>query len=70
MNDIKIEDKPTYCHAWTSNISDKVMCNSIPCCGYCFHGKTDRVTDGFKDVNIIGKNQAPYYNDTRKNKKD
>tara|TARA_R110000868_G_C10630268_1_gene743097 strand:- start:61 stop:480 length:420 start_codon:yes stop_codon:yes gene_type:complete len=45
--EIKIENKPTYCNAWTSNISDKVMCNTIPCCGYWVHGRTDKVLDGF-----------------------
>ncbi len=34
---IKLKDKPFYCHAWTSKISDKVLCNHMPCCGYC-HG--------------------------------
>ena len=43
----KIEEKPTYCHAWVSKVSDKVMCNSIPCCGYAHHGLKDRVTNGF-----------------------
>jgi hypothetical protein len=35
MNEnIKIEDKPIYCSAWVSKISKKVMCNTIPCCGF------------------------------------
>lgn len=68
MGQIKIENKPKYCHAWTSDISDKVMCNSINCCGYAYHGRTDKVTKGFKDIDKIGKNQTPYYNDMRKEK--
>lgn len=30
----KIEDKPIYCHAWVSKVSDQVMCNHLPCCGF------------------------------------
>jgi len=37
MEEIVIENKPIYCNAWISKISDKVMCNAIPCCGFC-HG--------------------------------
>ncbi len=56
MNEPKIKDKPTYCSAWVSKISDKVLCNSIPCCGFCIHGRTDRVTKGFeKFVNDVGR---------------
>jgi|LakMenE01Jun11ns_1017448.scaffolds.fasta_scaffold6530381_1 hypothetical protein len=70
QEEIKIENKPVYCNAWTSNISDKVMCNTIPCCGYCVHGRTDKVLDGFTAIDKVGKHQAPYYNDMRKEKND
>ena len=51
----KIEEKPTYCHAWVSKVSDKVMCNTMTCCGYAFHGLKDRVTNGFmKSANKKG----------------
>jgi len=67
--DMKIEDKPIYCHAWTSNISSRVMCNSIPCCGYSIHGEHPKLPlKGFKDIDKIGRHQAPYYNDMRKEK--
>jgi len=62
---IRIENKPRYCSAWTSNISDKPMCNTIPCCGFCNHGKTDFVSKGFKDTDKVGSNQAPTFNDMR-----
>jgi hypothetical protein len=35
----KIEDKPIYCSAWVSKINDHVMCNTIPCCGFCLDGR-------------------------------
>ena len=44
------------------------MCNTIPCCGYAHHGRTDKVLEGFTKINEIGLNQAPYYNDMRKEK--
>ena len=51
----KIEEKPTYCHAWVSKVSDKVMCNTMTCCGYAHHGLHDRVTNGFmKSLNKDG----------------
>jgi hypothetical protein len=51
----KIEEKPKYCHAWVSKVSDKVMCNTITCCGYAHHGLKDRVTNGFmRSVNENG----------------
>ncbi len=49
---IKIENKPIYCSAWVSQLSSKVMCNSIPCCGYFLHGKTNKVTPGFNTEQI------------------
>ncbi len=52
---IKIENKPKYCHAWVSKTSSKVMCNSIPCCGYSIHGLTDKVLSDFKDTDKIGR---------------
>ena len=68
---MKIEDKPKYCHAWTSNISDEVMCNTIPCCGFHISAKAEKAIKeegSFKDYDKIGNNQAPYYNDMRKEK--
>jgi len=35
MHIVNIEDKPKGCFAWTPKNSKKVMCNSIPCCGFC-----------------------------------
>lgn len=52
---IKIENKPKYCSAWVSKISKKAMCNVIPCCGFCRHGKSDKVSPGFNDINKVGK---------------
>lgn len=51
----KIEDKPIYCSAWVSKVSDKVMCNTIPCCGYAYHGCKDKVTNGFTDTDKVGR---------------
>ena len=54
----KIEDKPIYCHAWTSLISDKVMCNSLPCCGFCMSPGFEKVIKdegSFKDYDKIGR---------------
>ena len=52
---MEIEDKPLYCHAWISKINRNVMCNSIPCCGFFIHGKTDRVTKGFEVIDKVGR---------------
>jgi len=32
---INIKEKPYGCKAWTPKDSDKVMCNTMPCCGFC-----------------------------------
>jgi len=53
-NPIKIENKPTYCSAWISKISKKVMCNTIPCCGFSIHGQKDKISQGFLGKNKIG----------------
>lgn len=50
-HEIKIENKPPYCSAWISKVSDKVLCNTIPCCGFCFNG----VGKGEKYVDLNGK---------------
>jgi hypothetical protein len=34
MKKPKIENKPRYCHAWTSKNSDTVQCNTFNCCGF------------------------------------
>ncbi len=52
---MKIEDKPKYCHAWISRINRNVMCNTIPCCGFSSHGRTDVVTKGFTKTDKVGK---------------
>ena len=48
MNNPKIEDKPTYCSAWVSKVNDKVMCNTIPCCGFCLDGR--KIGDKYKSL--------------------
>ena len=54
MKEPKIKNKPSYCNAWVSKVSETVQCNTIPCCGFFTHGRTDIVIKGF-DINKKGK---------------
>jgi len=53
----KIENKPIYCNAWISKISDKVSCNTIPCCGFCMSPAMEaaiKKEGSFKSYDKIG----------------
>lgn len=56
----RIEDKPDYCHAWISKVSPRVMCNSIPCCGFCTGTNELRKEKTPGTFNWEGKGKHPF----------
>ena len=59
MSKPKIEDKPKYCHAWKSQALGTVLCNTIPCCGFCVSPAAEKAIKqekGFGTYNKVGRN--------------
>ena len=56
MGKIEIKDKPQGCFAWAPTNSSKVMCNSIPCCGFCISPQMEKAIEdegNFKTKNNL-----------------
>jgi len=58
-NKVKLEDKPKWCNAWSPLNSVKVMCNTMPCCGFFILGVTRHTKESYyqEQVRMWGKDK-------------